>query len=125
MLIAVNASTDPEPEMDRTRKQPSLKDTIGAMSDVQLHRYNIATIKLMQYSVNRWAQALPTPGRPVTPYLIGFNFADIQDPELRRFLNRTPTSFDIENDCDRSNQLSFAPGRLAIHRVDSSRCGPK
>ena len=43
VLITVNASTEPEQEMDRSRKQPSVTETINAMSDVQLHRYNDAT----------------------------------------------------------------------------------
>ena len=55
--------------MDVSNKQPSLKETIGAMSDVQLHRYNVATLELMDKSVKRWAKELSTPGRPVTPYL--------------------------------------------------------
>ncbi|MEZ5592852.1 MAG: patatin-like phospholipase family protein [Gammaproteobacteria bacterium] len=47
VLIAVNASTSPEPEMDKSNKQPSLEETIDAMSDVQLHRYNAATLDLI------------------------------------------------------------------------------
>ncbi len=32
-IISVNASTSPEPEMDSSNKQPSLSETIGAMSE--------------------------------------------------------------------------------------------
>ena len=62
----VDASTDPEPLMDRTNKQPSVGETINAMSNVQLHRYNDATLELMQQSLTRWMQALSTPERPVS-----------------------------------------------------------
>jgi hypothetical protein len=70
VLISVNASTDPEPEMDRTNKQPSLKESINAMSDVQRHHHNVATIDLMKRTINRWAEELSTRDRPVTPYFI-------------------------------------------------------
>ncbi len=58
VIISVNASTDPEPDMDISNKQPSLKETIGALSDVQLHRYNVATLELIDYSLARWAREL-------------------------------------------------------------------
>jgi len=100
VIISVNASTDPEPEpeMDKTNKQPSLEETINAMSDVQLHRYNTATIELMKTTIERWAQELSTPERPVEPYFILLDFDDIQEPEQRRFLNRTPTSFHLSDE---------------------------
>jgi NTE family protein len=97
-VISVNASTDPEPEMDASNKQPSLKETIGAMSDVQLHRYNAATLELMDKSVTRWAKDLSTPRRPVTPYFIQVGFRDIAQPERRKFFNRVPTSFSLTDE---------------------------
>jgi hypothetical protein len=61
------AAGDPEPEMDVSNRQPSLGETINAMSDVQLHRYNAATLELMDASLKRWAKDLSAPGSPVTP----------------------------------------------------------
>ena len=97
-VITVNASTDPEPEMDASNKQPSLAETINAVTDVQLHRYNTATIGLMKQSVARWAKELSTPERPVTPYYIQISFRDIQQPEKRRFFNKIPTSFSLSGE---------------------------
>jgi NTE family protein len=110
VLISVNASTDPEPEMDRSNKQPSLKETIGAMSGIQLHRYNVATIELMRYSMNRWAEAMSTPEQHVEPYFIQVDFKDIQEPERRRFLNQTPTSFRLSD--EQVDRLIEAGGEL-------------
>lgn len=98
VVISVNASTDPEPQMDVSNKQPSLKETIGAMSDVQLHRYNVATLELMRKSVKRWAKDLSTPGRPATPYFIQVGFRDVQEPEQLRFFNQVPTSFSLSDE---------------------------
>lgn len=94
-LISVNAATDPEAKMDQTTAAPSLGEAINAMSDVQLHRYNAATIGLMQKSLKRWAQELSTPQRPVEPYFILLDFHGIQEQAKRHFLNQTPTSFSL------------------------------
>lgn len=98
VIISVNASTDPEPEMDASNEQPSLMETVNAMSDVQLHRYNAATLQLMKDSVTQWAKELSTPKRPVTPYLVETGFRDIQQPERRRFFNQVPTSFALSEE---------------------------
>jgi NTE family protein len=98
IIISVNAAADPEPKMDRTNKQPSLEETVSAMSDVQLHRYNTATIELMRHSLARWASELATPESPVEPYFIQLDFNAIHEPERRRLLNQTPTSFHLSDE---------------------------
>ena len=98
VVISVNASTDPEPEMDMSNRQPSIGETIGAMSSVQLHRYNDATLELFQNSMERWSEELSTPDRPVTPYFVQLGFGDIEQPEARRFFNQIPTSFKLSEE---------------------------
>ncbi len=78
--------------------QPSLKETISAMSDVQLHRYNVATVELLQKSVKRWARDLSTRGRNVSPYFIHVGFRDVEQPELLQFFNQVPTSFSLTDE---------------------------
>jgi len=112
MIISVNASTDPEPEMDASNEQPSLDETINAVTDVQLHRYNAATEELLQQSVKRWARDLSTPGRPVTPHFIQVGFRDLEQPEDRRFFNRIPTSFELTG--EQVDRL-IAAGRELLH----------
>mgnify|MGYP000659299575 CR=1 FL=1 len=65
VVISVNASTDPEPEMDVSNKQPSLTETISAISDVQLHRYNVATLELMDQRSMRMIEEFTDAGLPV------------------------------------------------------------
>ena len=108
VIVSVNASTDPEPEMDASNKQPSLAETINAVSDVQLHRYNVTTLELMDKSVKRWARDLSTPGRPVTPFFIQLGFRDIQHPKQLRFFNQIPTSYSLTD--EQVNKL-IAAGR--------------
>ncbi len=98
VLLSVNASAKPAPEMDQSDKQPSLGKTISAMSDIQLHRYNTATIELMKKTLASWAQEMSTEDRPMVPYLILLDFDGIQDPERRSALNQIPTSFDLNDE---------------------------
>lgn len=110
VVISVNASTSVEPEMDRSNKQPSLEETIDAVTDIQLHRYNAATLSLMDDSVKRWAQALSTPAAPVTPHFIRVGFRNFAQPGRRAFFNRIPTSFDLSD--EQVDQLITAGGEL-------------
>lgn len=101
-VISVNASTDPEPMMDETNKQPSVAETISSMSNVQLHLYNDATINLMQKSLAQWTKGVSTPEWPVKSHFIKLGFTDIEQPEQRQFFNSIPTSFSLtEEQVDR------------------------
>jgi len=98
VLISVNAATDPARNMDLTAEQPSISAVVGAISDVQLHRYNVDTIALMKASLKRWAKEISTPERPVESYFILLDFHGIQDVQQRLFLNQTPTSFSLTDE---------------------------
>jgi len=65
---------------------------------VQLHRYNTDTLELMEKSLARWAAELSTPERPISHHFIRLSINDIQESELRLFLNRMPTSFALSNE---------------------------
>ena len=84
--------------MDESRKQPSIAETIGAVSDAQLHRYNAATLELMDDSLKRWAQELSSPERPVTSSFIQLSFSEIDEPKLLDFFNAVPTSFSLTDE---------------------------
>lgn len=81
--------------MDATTKQPSIAKSIGAMSSVQLHCYNVATVELVKGELESWAEELSTPEHQVTPYFIEVSFEDIKQPQLKLFLNKVPTSFSL------------------------------
>jgi NTE family protein len=98
VLISVDASTSPAPEMDSSRKQPSIKETISAVSDTQLHRYNTDTLELMDKSLTRWARELSTGGRRVKPYFVQLGIKDVRQPEELDYLNTIPTSFSLSDE---------------------------
>ena len=98
VFISVDASTTPEPEMDASRKQPSIKETIGAISDAQLHRYNTDTLELTDKTLNRWARELSTRGKRVKPYFVQVGIKDIKQPGELHYLNKIPTSFSLTDE---------------------------
>jgi len=111
VVISVNASTDPEPTMDLSNQQPSIEETIGAVSSIQLHRYNAATLELMNETLPRWAEELSTPGQKVQSHFIQMGFNDIDKPELLQYFNLVPTSFDLT---DEQVEKLIAAGRQLL-----------
>jgi NTE family protein len=107
-IISVNASADTPQGIGATRLAPTLEETLNAVTNIQLHRYNVATLQATQQSLERWARELTTPERPVTQYFIRLSFEDVPEGPLRRFLNEIPTSFTL--DADQVDRL-IATGR--------------
>jgi NTE family protein len=97
-VIAVNAAADTPLGIGATRQAPSIETTIDAVTNIQLHRYNVATLQQTQQALARWSERLSTPERPVTSYFIRLSFEDVPDGPLRRFLNEIPTSFTLSAD---------------------------
>lgn len=97
--------------MDLSNEQPSLSETIGAVSSIQLHRYNAATLELMHETLPRWAEELSTPGRKVQSHFIQMGFNDIDKPDLLQYFNLVPTSFDLT---DEQVDKLIAAGRQLI-----------
>lgn len=95
VIISVNSSTEPELNMDRSHAEPSISETISAMSGAQLHRYNSSTQKLIAASLKQWAEEISTPENPVKSYFINLGLRDITTPEKRVFFNKIPTSFGL------------------------------
>jgi len=96
-VISIDASTSPVYEMDQTNKQPSIAHSIGAMSGVQLHRYNTATLELIENALYNWRDALAEDGKTMTPYLVEIGFEGIA-PDVRAYFNKVPTSFSLSNE---------------------------
>ena len=84
--------------MARFEKSPSLANTISAMSSIQLHRYNTATVSEMKRSMEDWVSDMSNTSNPVDAYFIRISFDDIQDEKLRKYLNKIPTSFALSEE---------------------------
>lgn len=95
IIIVVNASTIAETDIGKSKKVPSLLDTIAAVTDVQLHLYNVESNVLMKQELLQGIESLSLSGQEITPYYIELNLEDIENPEDRSFLNTIPTNFSL------------------------------
>lgn len=95
VVISVDSSADAASGLGTSTRAPSLAKALDAMTDIQLHRYNAATLELMQDSLERWTDEVSTPERPVQPHLIVASLRDLRDPQLRMRLKAVPTSFSL------------------------------
>ncbi|MFQ5344376.1 MAG: patatin-like phospholipase family protein [Mariprofundus sp.] len=97
-VIAVDASTAPERRMDVNKELPSMEEVVDAVSDVQLHQYNAATLRLIQRSIKRWAQEMSIGDTPVMPHFIQLGLQNIKQADLKKFINHIPTSFSLSSE---------------------------
>lgn len=95
VFISLDASGDAASGLGTSTRAPTLAKAVDAMTDIQLHRYNAATIELMQDSLKRWTAEVSTPERPVQPHLIVASLQDVADPEQRARLEAVPTGFTL------------------------------
>jgi NTE family protein len=98
ITISIDASTEPVLDMDVSNKEPSIAHSIGAVTGVQLHRYNTATLELVETTFYEWAEELSTPEKTVRPYFIELSFEELKQPEVRAFFNMIPTSFKLSDE---------------------------
>jgi len=95
VFLSVNASTEKRPDMNKSAKQPSMLTSMNAVTDIQLHRYNAATIDQVRNNLQNWATQLSTPEHEVKSYFIEVSFDQVADPQLKYFLNKVPTAFNL------------------------------
>ena len=95
VVVSVDASGHAAEGLGLDRRAPSLLRAVDIMSDVQLHRYNAATLEQMHDRLEHWAAEVSTPQRRVQPRLVTVALRDVADPVARDRLARIPTSFDL------------------------------
>ncbi|MGA9574998.1 MAG: patatin-like phospholipase family protein [Lysobacterales bacterium] len=98
VIITVDASTNLDNEMDSSNKEPSSLGVIGAVSKLQLTRYDEDSRLLTGSTVNAWAAKVSTPEHPVTPHFINVSLKDVSDPVALAFFDKIPTSFSLTDE---------------------------
>ncbi len=98
VFLSVNASTRHNSDMDKTTEQPSMLDAMNAMTDVQLHRYNAATVDKVKQDLTIWTAKMSSSEHPLTSNFIQISFEEIPQLQLKLFLNKIPTSFSLTDE---------------------------
>lgn len=97
LVIVVDASTSSATSLDKTIFAPSIEQTLDAVTDIQLHRYNDETLDKARVALKQWARELSTPTHTVKPYFVHLRFADL-DAARRDYINQIPTSLALEKE---------------------------
>ena len=95
IILSVDASGNAAAGLGLGLRAPSMLQAIDVMSDVQLHRYNAATLEQLHQSLQGWADEVSTPQRKVQPWLLTVALRDVADPAERARLTKVPTSFGL------------------------------
>ncbi|MDI1252237.1 patatin-like phospholipase family protein [Thermomonas sp.] len=95
VVISVDSSANAGAGLGLSRRAPSIARSIDAMTDIQLQRYNAATLELMQDSLKQWTADVSTPSRPVQGHLVAVSLRDLPDTDLRARLEAVPTGFSL------------------------------
>lgn len=98
VVISVDASNDPDTAIGESPEYPSPASTIDVMSNIQIHRYNATTKKLIDEMLSKWSMELSTEEAPVEYYFISLDFKQMQDPGDAYYLNNIPTTFTLTDD---------------------------
>ena len=107
VVLVVDASTTTDSSIGKSKTLPSIGETMGAVTDIQLHLYNTETNTLLKEELRSWAKAASTEEQPITPYFINLDVTGIEKQEDREFFNSVPTSFSLEKEqADRLITLS-------------------
>ena len=102
IVISVDASARPDYDIANSPNPPGFFETVNAMTDIQLHRYNTATLSGIQSATKGWAEELSDESQKVEAQFIRLSFDDVDDSDLKKHLNRIPTSLSLE-----SNQVDL------------------
>ncbi|MDH4019725.1 MAG: patatin-like phospholipase family protein [Xanthomonadales bacterium] len=98
VVIMVDAATKSNEDMDVSNKEPSAIGVVGAVTNLQLTRYDADSMLLAKTRVEEWAKQLSTTEQPIKTHFINVSIQKIKHPELREFFNAIPTSFALKDE---------------------------
>ena len=98
VVLMVNAATETNEDMDLSNKEPSAFGVVGAVTNLQLTRYDTDSMILTRETVEAWATELSTPEQAVKTHFINVSIQKIKHPETLEFFNAIPTSFALEDE---------------------------
>lgn len=110
VVLMVNAATETNEDMDLSNKEPSAIGVVGAVTNLQLTRFDTDSMLLTRRMVGEWANELSTPEQPVKAHFIDVSIQKIKHPETLEFFNSIPTSFSLND--EQVDKLIEAGGKL-------------
>lgn len=111
VLILVNAQVTREREIQISPESPSVATTLATVSNFQMRRSNRETLDNLHADLDEFRRQARESGVPAEVYFSEVSFDNVQETEIKRYLNSIPTSLELEaGDIDRL----VAVGRLML-----------
>ena len=98
VVLVVNASTTGVTDIGKSTEMPSLSDILTAVTDIQLHRYNLESNSLLRKELKEWTRTVSGLDGMIQPYFIEIGVEDVKNSNVRLFFNEIPTSFSLEKE---------------------------
>lgn len=89
IVISVDASTNPDWNIDIKKSTPSAHSALGAITDIQIHRYNDLVKSLVEKELNEWRNA----SSKRETYFIDINLNTAHESDD---MNNIPTDFTLK-----------------------------
>jgi NTE family protein len=97
-VIIVNACANPPCPWMQAERPPGTLSSLSAMIRIFMDRYTADTTDLAWVRLRQWVARQKKKGHDIDLYPIQIQFADLADPEERRFCESQPTSFVLTSD---------------------------
>lgn len=98
VVLVVNASTTTVTDIGKSTVMPSFADILNAVTDIQLHRYNLESNSLLKKELKEWTKTVSGPDGSIKPYFIELSVEDVKNSQAHLFFNKIPTSFSLEKE---------------------------
>jgi NTE family protein len=97
LVVTVNAEPETERPWNHANKAASPVQVVSGLTGAQMSEHNRLTVKLARAAFGQLAEDLSTPAKPVRFRYVEVSFAEVPDPEERKYLRGIETSFHLSD----------------------------
>jgi NTE family protein len=119
VVIAVNALRFPEVDWDRSPAPPGTDTVTDQMWSIPVDRITFDIVEQVHDKLITWQSERAADGAPRRAYLVQVTFADLKDPEERRYFQGVKTRLQLPK--DQVDKVREVAGRLLRQSPDFQR----
>ena len=119
VVIAVNALRFPEVDWDRSPAPPGTDTVTDQMWSIPVDRITFDIVEQVHDKLITWQSERAADGAPRRAYLVQVTFADLKDPEERRYFRGVKTRLQLPK--DQVDKVREVAGRLLRQSPDFQR----
>ena len=98
LIISVDSHKKYEKEWASKRREPSLLDILGSVTDIQIDRFSQDTKGIVKYAFEQWAKELSTTEHPVNFHFVDVSFEEVKNNDDQERLYKIGTNFNLKDE---------------------------